>query len=101
MHKLVVGTILLLASGLAPAASWETSAFRTASGDLVRVGMTRAEVVKGAGQPLDKTVLSHGLAIDGQTGLTREAWTYRTGDGTYTLTFTGNRLEKIEVTPSR
>ena len=91
---LVVGTAAM-------AASWETSSFRTASGDLVRVGMTRAEVIKSAGQPLEKSILSQGLAIDGQAGVTREAWTYRTGDGTYTLTFVGTRLEKVEVTPSR
>jgi hypothetical protein len=97
----LVAIMMLLASSAALAASWETPSFRTANGELVRVGMTRAEVVKSAGPPLDKSVLAHGLAVDGQTGLTREAWTYRTADGTYTLTFTGTRLEKIEVTPAR
>jgi hypothetical protein len=96
---MVVAAALLATSVFA--ASWETPSFRTARGELVRVGMTRAEVVKGAGQPADKNVISHGVTTDDNVGLTREVWTYRQPDGTYTLTFAGTRLEKIEVTPAR
>jgi hypothetical protein len=101
MQRLAVGMLFLLASATAHTASWETSSFRTTRGDLVRTGMTRAEVVKSAGEPLSKTVISQGVSLDDKSGETREAWTYRTTDGTYTLTFTGTRLDKIEVVPAR
>lgn len=101
MHRLATAAAALLLTVTAFAASWETSSFRTAKGELVRVGMTSAEVVKNAGEPADKKVISHGITTDGSAGLIREAWTYRLADGTYTLTFAGTKLEKIEVTPAR
>jgi hypothetical protein len=101
MHRFAAATAALLLTVTAFAASWETPSFRTAKGELVRVGMTSAEVVKNAGEPADKKVISHGLTTDEGVGLTHEAWTYRLADGTYTLTFAGTKLEKIEVTPAR
>lgn len=101
MHRVIAILAALLFAATAFAASWETSNFRTPNGQLVRVGMTSAEVIRNAGKPDDKKVISHGLATDGAVGLTREAWTYRLADGIYTLTFAGTQLEKIEVTPAR
>jgi hypothetical protein len=96
-------TSLLLAgaAGAAGAASWETRGFRTRGGDLVEPGASMAEVLKRAGTPKDKHVLSQGLSLDGKPGVTREVWTYRGNDGDYSLTFAGDRLEKIEVVPDR
>ena len=101
MFRFATGAAAMLVVVSALAASWDTPSFRTANGALVRVGMTRAEVTKSAGEPADKTVISHGVTTDETVGLTRETWTYRTADGTYTLTFAGTKLEKIEVSPTR
>ena len=101
MRRLAIVMTVALWALTASAASWETSSFRAPDGELVRVGMTRAEVVKHAGKPADENVISHGVTTDEAVGLTREAWTYRLPDGIYTLTFAGSKLEKIEVTPAR
>lgn len=101
MSKLTMAVAAALLVTVAYAASWETPSFRSTNGEVVRIGMTRAEVVKLAGPPADKTVISHGIATADQVGLTHEDWTYRLADGIYTLTFAGTKLEKIEVTPAR
>ena len=82
-------------------ASWETSGFRTAKGKLIQSGMLMTEVRQDAGEPLDRQVTSVGVNSDGKTGEQREVWTYRGSDGVYSLTFSGNRLTKIEVTAFR
>ena len=101
MRRLTMAIAASLLTISAFAASWETPSFRTARGELVRVGMSRVEVVKNAGEPAEKNVISHGVTTNENVGLTREAWTYRLADGTYTLTFAGTKLEKIEVAPAR
>lgn len=63
--------------------------------------MTSAEVTKNAGKPDETIVISHRVTTDEAVGRTREAWTCRLPDGTYTLTFAGTKLEKTEVTPAR
>jgi hypothetical protein len=82
------------------ATSWDTAAFRTDSGMLVEPGMTMTEVLRDAGKPLDRLVLSRGVNT-GATGESRQLWTYRGADGLYDITFEGNRVTGIVVTPDR
>lgn len=90
---LVCAIALMLASSVF-AASWETSAMRTPGGGLVRTGMTRQEVLKELGSP------QH-MAARGKSGKKGGSLTYRADDGLYTITFSGERVSKIVVTPNR
>jgi hypothetical protein len=83
------------------AASWETSAFRTGTGDLVGRGQTMLDVRKSAGDPVETRVLSYGISVGDKVGVSREVWTYRGSDGIYAVFFVGDRVERIEVTPNR
>ena len=90
-------TLGLVLANSALAASWETPTMRAPGGGLVRIGMSRQEVLKELGQPLG----TRSTASGGKTGTKGSAWTYRGSDGLYTLTFSGERVVKIMVTPDR
>jgi hypothetical protein len=99
-----INTIVVLVSAIALAmastifaASWETSAMRTPGGGLVRTGMTRQEVLKELGTR-DAT---QNTAARGKSGKKGGSLTYRTDDGLYTITFSGERVSRIVVTPKR
>jgi hypothetical protein len=93
--------ILMFASTPVFATSWVTGSFRTASGGLVQRGDTMVEVVQSAGEPLQRRIISAGVAIGAIIGLTREQWTYRGGDGTYVVTFVGDEVQQVYVVPYR
>jgi len=90
----LVCAIALTAASNVFAASWETSAMRTPGGGLVRTGMTRQEALKELGSPQHTTAR-------GKSGKKSSSLTYRADDGLYTITFTGERVSKIVVTPNR
>lgn len=67
--------IALFLFWLAPAvlaASWETDAYRTDSGRLVRPGMTMTEVRRDAGEPRERVVLSRGVNVGLAAGETTQ-----------------------------
>lgn len=99
MKRLVLSLFFLAPAAFA--ASWETAAFRTDSGLLVRPGMTMTEVLRDAGKPLDRVVLSRGVNAGVASGETKQVWTYRGADGYYDVTFVGQRVTVIVVTPDR
>lgn len=95
---------LLFLVWFAPAAygaSWEMASFRTASGALVKPGMTMTEVLRDAGEPRERTVISHGIHTGVTAGATEQVWTYRGADGDYEITFLGRRVTGIVVIPDR
>lgn len=99
MKRLVL--LLLFLAPVASATSWETAAFRTDSGLLVKPGMTMTEVLHDAGEPLDRMELSRGVSAGGSSGETKQVWIYRGTDGYYDVTFVGQRVTVIVVTPDR
>jgi hypothetical protein len=103
-----ISTIVVLVSAIALtvdsnvfAASWETSAMRTPGGGLVRTGMTRQEVLKELGSPQHTRGTTRNAAASGKSGKKGGSLTYRADDGMYTITFSGERVSKIVVTPNR
>jgi hypothetical protein len=81
------------------AAAWETSSFRASNGGLVRLGMTKAEVRRDAGAPLDR---AKGAKTKNESSKRPgDVWTYRGNDGVYSIKFSGGRVEKITVAPHR
>ncbi len=90
---IAVGIFLVALS--AQAGSWETGGFRTANGQLIQAGMTKAQVLRDAGQP--NTPVKKGKSSRKKG----DAWTYKGNDGYYTITFKGDRVTNIEVTPFR
>lgn len=92
----ILGLILVLSAGAAAADSWETTAMRTPRGGLVRPGMTSQEVLRELGEPRAKH-----SGKRGKSARHNEQWTYRGADGTYRLTFSGDRVVRIDVTPDR
>jgi hypothetical protein len=98
---LVSAMVLLLAAGDTLAASWDTSSFRTPNGQLVTRGMSMSEVLRDAGEPVNRVKVSEGVSIDGKVGESVELWTYRGSDGLYDVTFQGTQVTKISVTPKR
>ena len=103
MHAVVilVSAIGLVVGSAAFATSWETSTMRAPGGGLVRIGMTRHEVLKELGQPLRTRAAARSTAGDGKSAKKSSAWTYRGTDGLYAITFSGERVVRIEVTPDR
>lgn len=93
--------LFMFASAPVVATSWVTGSFRTASGGLVQRGNTMAEVVQSAGEPVERRIISAGIAIGAVVGLTREQWTYRGGDGIYVVTFVGDEVQQVRVVPYR
>jgi hypothetical protein len=102
MKRFAVTVIFCLISNTALAGSWETSSFRTANGQLVRIGMTKAEVRRDAGVPLDKGKATR-VKDDGPTKHREkgEVWTYKGSDGIYSIRFNGDKVAKIEVAAFR
>lgn len=86
--------ILLIVAIDAFAASWETTSLRTASGGLIRVGMTSQEALQELG-PAAKARAGK------QTKNSKQTLTYRGEDGLYTISLAGGRVVKIVVTPDR
>jgi|GEM_PF-3464513 len=105
MKRILCLTLFLaLAStftGAASASSWETSTMRAPGGGLVRVGMSRQEVLKELGQPLRTRAAVRSTAGSGKPGKKNSAWTYRGTDGLYAITFSGETVVRIDVTPDR
>ena len=90
-------TLILTNTGLA--ASWETTALRTPSGALVRLGMSSEEARKELGHPPRARSAVQGS--DGKKGGKKEILSYRGEDGLYTVTLSGGQVVKIVVTPKR
>lgn len=89
-----MGVVMMLSAPLAQAASWDTTAFRTPTGGLVRVGMTAAEARHELGP----------AAIPRQSGKSKknsEVWSIRGSDGLYTITISGGQVRRITVAPNR
>lgn len=105
MKQILCCTLLfaleLATNSAAMASSWETSAMRAPGGGLVRVGMSRQEVIKELGQPLGTRAAVRNTASGGKPGKKNSAWTYRGPDGLYAITFSGETVVRIEVTPDR
>jgi hypothetical protein len=95
---LTIGAVL---PGIIFSATWETSTMRAPGGGLIRVGMTRQEVLKELGQPLGTRTVARSKTSGGKSGAKGSAWTYRGSDGLYTLSFSGEQVVKITVTPDR
>ncbi len=96
-----ISTIGLVIASAAFAASWETSALRAPGGGLIRIGMTRQEVLKELGQPQRAQASTHNTAADGKSAKQGGSLTYRGDDGLYTITFSRERVTRIVVTPRR
>lgn len=94
----LISTFGLLITGTVFAASWETSSLRAPGGGLIRIGMTRQEVLKELGQ--SGHTQNHGTASE-KPAKQRNALTYRGDDGLYTITFSGDRVSQIVVSPKR
>lgn len=102
MRSVLIASFALLLTALpAGGASWITNSFRPVRGGLIQRGDTMFEVLRVAGQPLDRRIVSNGITIGGIVGLTREQWAYRGGDGIYILTFAGDKVQQLEVIPNR
>lgn len=95
------GTVALLVSAAAVAVSWSAAVFRAETGYLVRRGMTKPEILRRAGQPVDKQALAPSVNTGPIGGVYRELWFYRGEDGFYAVTFNGNRSVAIDVIPDR
>lgn len=97
----LVSAIGLVLTSAVLAASWETSAMRAPGGGLIRIGMTRQEVLKELGQPQRTHASTRNTAAGGKSAKKGSSLTYRGDDGLYTITFSGERVAKIVVTPKR
>jgi hypothetical protein len=98
----------MMASDRSVAAGWQTSTFRTVDGSLVRVGMSKTDVQREAGEPLNlgqprKQKSARRTGTEKKTGKRRdgEAWTYRGIDGFYIVRFSGETVSRIDVKPDR
>ena len=99
--KWILGFICTLAlANAGHAASWETTSLRTASGALVRIGMSSEEARKELGQPPRARTAAQGEDTK-KSGKKKEVLTYRGEDGLYTVTLSGGQVSKIVVTPTR
>lgn len=94
---LLVGLCLLAVAGTAAAGG----SFRLENGQLLRTGISRAEVISLVGQPLSKDVESYGVNTGNvPAGQTVETWTYILegaigGKFLVTLTLEGGTVTKI------
>jgi hypothetical protein len=83
------------------AASWETSTLRAPGGGLIRMGMTRQEVLQELGQSERTGNAMRTTATGGKSGKKGNSLTYRGDDGLYTIQFSGEKVVRIVVTPKR
>lgn len=95
MRRIFSLLFTLTITGTAMAASWETTALRTTSGGLIRVGMPSQEALKELGRTHSSPA---GAAKKGKH---KEVLTYRGEDGLYTISLSGGRVVRIVVTPDR
>ena len=98
---LLVSAIALAMISAAMATSWETSTMRTPGGGIIRVGMTRQEVLKELGQPQRAQASTHSTVVGGKSTKKGSSLTYRGDDGLYTITFSGEQVVRIVVLPKR
>jgi len=98
---ILISAIGLVITSTAFAASWETSAMRAPGGGLIRIGMTRQEVLKELDQPQRTHASTHNTAAGGKSGKKSGSLTYRGDDGLYNIMFSGERVVRIVVTPNR
>lgn len=105
MNRIILAMLSsLVYTQLALAGSWETGGFRTANGQLIQRGMTKAEVRRDAGAPMDRAALARtkgGKSSTSAKSKRGDIWTYKGNDGYYSISFHGDRVVKIEVTPFR
>ena len=103
VHALIILTVTvgLAATDVAFGTSWETTSLRAPGGGLVRVGMTRQEVLNELGQQAGTQATTRNKAGDKKSGRKGGALTYRGDDGLYTITFSGEKVARIVVTPKR
>jgi hypothetical protein len=94
MKRILFLALTLAASGPLPAASWETTSFRTAQGGLVRVGMTSADALHEMGPGARRH-----KGGSGRRG--GETWSYTGSDGIYQITVSGGQVTRIVVIPAR
>lgn len=94
-RNLIVASLLFTALP-AVAGSWETSSIRTPNGGLVTVGMPAHEAL----QTLGPTAHRKKDSSSGRKGKS-ETWSYRGGDGLYSVTVSGGQVRKIMVVPDR
>src|SRR4030067_2422071 len=92
--------ILLYAIGPATtsaafATSWETSSMRAPGGGLIRIGMTRQEVLNELGQPKRTNDSTHNTVTSGKSGKKGGWFTYRGDDGLYTIMISGEQGVRI------
>jgi hypothetical protein len=92
--KTWMSRVLILSAPLTLAASWDTTAFRTPTGGLVRVGMTAAEARHELGPAASPRQ-------SGKSKKNAEVWSIRGSDGLYTITISGGQVRKITVAPDR
>jgi hypothetical protein len=91
--KTWMSRVLILSTPFTLAASWDTTAFRTPTGGLVRVGMTAAEARHELGPASPRQ--------SGKSKKNAEVWSIRGSDGLYTITISGGQVRKITVAPDR
>jgi hypothetical protein len=105
IYIVLIVVVLAASDRQAMAASWETSGFRTLSGALIRVGMSKADVRRDAGEPLAHDRIKRTKSAGGKKTKRKkkpgEAWTYRGNDGYYTVRFSGDSVSSIDVVPDR
>ena len=102
MKKLLfLSAIALAMPGAALATSWETSSLRAPGGGLIRIGMTRQEVLKELGPSQRAQNSAHNSAAGGKSGKKGSSLIYRGDDGVYTIMFSGEQVVRIVVTPKR
>ena len=103
IHAVVIllHAIGLVIASAAFATSWETSSLRAPGGGLIRIGMTRQEVLNELGQPKRTNDSTHNTVTSGKSGKKSSSLTYRGDDGLYTITFSGEQVVRIVVTPKR
>lgn len=95
MRRIFSLLVTLTITGSAMATSWETTAVRTTSGGLIRIGMPRQEALKELGHTHSTT------ANPDKKAKRNEVLTYRGEDGLYTISLSGGQVVKIVVTPDR
>lgn len=96
--KIFIHLLIAISVITAPvaASSFKSSSIRASDGRLIRKGDTKAEVLRSLGQPDDKQVDSLGVNTGSSSGVTRETWTYHINNIIYTLTFSGNNVERVD-----
>ena len=94
--------LLITSAGPAYAASWETTSLRAPGGGLVRIGMTRQEVIRELAPPPSEQSGAQKKPVSQEKPRGKNSpISYRGDDGLYIISFSGERVVKIVVTPKR